>query len=121
MIADALVRAKGVHAGAVVANIRIPLTLVDIHAVVPVPCEGESAVADALETALQIVARAVVAYPWSLVAFVYVDAVSLAQPQFVSCRANAFEVTLLIYALCISAARIWNLENEKLDESPIRY
>lgn len=109
LVADALVRAKRVHAGAVVANIWISLTLVDIHAVVPVPSEGEATVADTLETTLQIVAGAIVANPWSLVAFVDVDAVSLAQPQFVSCRANAFEVTLLVYALCISTARIWNL------------
>lgn len=112
MIADALVRAERVHAGAVVADIRISLTLVDIHAVVPVPCEREPTVADALETALQVVAGAIVANSWPLVALVDVDAVSLTQPQFVSGRANAFEVTLLIYALCVSTARIRNLERE---------
>lgn len=110
LIADALVRAKRVHAGAVVADIWISLTLVDVHAVVPVPSEREATVADALETSLQIVAGAVVANPRSLVAFVDVDAVSLAQPQFVPRRANAFEVTLLVYALGISTAGIWDLK-----------
>lgn len=106
MIADALVRAKRVDAGAVVADVRVTLTLVYIHAVVPVPCQRESRVTEALEAALQIVAGAVVANPGPLVALVDVHAVSLADAQLVPSWTDALEVSLFVDALGISGAGI---------------
>lgn len=102
MITLALVRAQSVDASPIVAYIRIPLTLVDIHAAVPVPSKSESKVANTLKASLKIVASPVAADPRSLVALVDVDAASLTDAKLVSSRASTFEASLKIDALGVS-------------------
>lgn len=51
-ITDALVSAECVHARSIVANVRVTLTLVDVHASVPVPRQRETRVADTLKASL---------------------------------------------------------------------
>jgi len=110
LITLALVRTQDVDASAVVAYVRITLTLVDVDAIVPVTGQREAEMADALEAALKIVARTIVADTRSFVTLIDVDAIMLARTKLVTSWTHTFEIALLIDALCIPAAGIRCLE-----------
>lgn len=64
---------------------------------------------DALEAALQVVASAIIADARSLVTLVDVDAIVMAETEFVTGRTHTLEIALLIDALRVAVARIWYL------------
>ena len=102
----AFVGAEGVDAGAVVANVWIPLALVNVDARVAPGCEGVAVFADALEGALEIVALAVVADPRPVPTLVDIRAIPPGDSEFVAVRTDALEASGGVDALGIASARI---------------